>query len=69
MKWIFHKHEALVVYSLNTDLQPVMYWAIDHLLARLYFNSNTQETTIRQEYLSDVTGFTPFHEKKSCQKL
>ena len=31
--------------SLTTDRQSVMYWATTHLLARLYFDSNTQETT------------------------
>ena len=45
MKWIFHKQEARVIYSLTTDRQPVIYWATNHLLVRLYFDSNTQETT------------------------
>ena len=44
MKLIYHEHEARVIYSLMTDRQPVIYWATKHLLARLYFDSNTQET-------------------------
>ena len=54
MKWIYHKREARVIYSLTTDRQPVMYWA-SHLLARFYFDSYTQETTKRQVFPSDVT--------------
>ena len=57
------KHEARVIYSLITDRQPVIYWATNHLLARLYFDSNTQEMTKRQAYLSYVSSFPPLHEK------
>ena len=32
-----------VIYSLTTDRQPVIYWTTNHLLARLYFYSNTQK--------------------------
>ena len=37
MKWIYHEHEAGVIYSLKTDRQPViyMYLATNYLLARL----------------------------------
>ena len=45
MKWIYHEREARVIYSLTTDGQPVIDWATNHLLARIYFDSNTQETT------------------------
>ena len=57
MKWIYQEHEAQVIYSLTTDRQPVMYWATNHLIARLYFNSNTYETTKIQVYPSDVSIF------------
>ena len=39
MKWINHEREARVIYSLTTDRQPVIYWATNHLLARIYFDS------------------------------
>ena len=67
MKRIFHEREARVIYSLTTDRQPNIYWAKNHLLARLFFVSNTQETTKRQVYPSDADSFPPLHEKKSCQ--
>ena len=69
MKWIYHKSEERVIYSLTTDQQPVIYWATNHLLARICFDSNTQETTKRQVYPSDIASFPPLHEKKSCQEL
>ena len=62
MKWIFHEREARVIYSLTTDRQPVIHWITNHLLARLCFDSNTQETTKRQVYLSEVASFPPLHE-------
>ena len=69
MKWINHEREAQVVCSLTTDRQPVIYWAANHLLARLYFNSNTQETTKSQVHPLEVSSFPPLHEKKSRQEL
>ena len=65
MKWIFHLPKAQVIYSLTTYRQPMIYWATNHLKARLYFDSNTQETTKRHVYPSDVASFLPLHEKKS----
>ena len=62
MKWIFHEREAHVIYSLMIERQPVIYWATNHLLARLYFDSNTQETKKRQVYPSEVASFPPLHE-------
>ena len=62
MKWILHEREAQVVYSLTTDRQPVIYWATNLLLARLYFESNTQEMTKRQMYPSETASFPPLHE-------
>ena len=73
MKWIFHEIEARVIYSLTTDrarslnihfttdLQTVIheYWATNHLLARISFDSNTQETVKRQVFPSDVASFPP----------
>ena len=64
MKYIYYEREARVIYSLMTDRQPVIYWAKTHLLARLCFDSHTQETTKRQAYPSDVSSFPPLHEKK-----
>ena len=52
-----------LIYSLTTDQQLVIYWAINHLLARIYFDSNTQETTKKQLYPSDVSSFLPLHEE------
>ena len=57
MKWIYHEHGARVIYSLTTDRQPVIYWATNHLLARICFDFNIQETTKRQVYPSDVSSF------------
>ena len=65
MKWIYQERRARVIYLLTTDRQPVIYSATNHLLARLYFDSNTQETTKIQVYPSDLKGFPTFHEKKS----
>ena len=59
MKWIYHEREARVIYTLRTDRQPVIFWETNHLLARLCFNSNTQETTKRQVYPLDVSNFPP----------
>ena len=67
MKWIYHEREARAIYSLTTDQQPVMYWTISHLLARFYFDSNTQISTKRQVNLTDVSSLPPLHEKKSRQ--
>ena len=69
MKWIYHEREARVMYSLTSDRQPVIYWATNHSLTRLFFDSNTQETTKRQVYLSDVASFPPLHEKRSRQNF
>ena len=55
--WIFHGREARVIYSQTTDRQPVIYWATNHLLAKLYFDSNTQETTKRQCILQKLPVF------------
>ena len=57
MKWIYHEREARVIYSVATDRQSVIYWGTNHLLARFYFDSNTQETTKRQ--VKDVSSFPP----------
>ena len=57
--WRYNKPEVRVIYSLMTDRQPVIYWATNHLLARFYLDSNTEETTKRQVYPSDVSSFLP----------
>ena len=69
MKWIYHESEARVIYSLTTGRQSVICWATNHLLARFYFDSNTQETMKRQVYPSDVSSFPPLHENESRQGL
>ena len=61
VKWIYHKRKARVIYSLATDRQPVIYWATNPLVARLYFDSYSQKPTKRQVYPSDVTSFPPLH--------
>ena len=53
----------------DTDQQRVIYWATNHLSARLVFNSNPQETTKRQVYSSDVSSFLPLYEQKSSQNF
>ena len=63
MKWIYHEREARVTYSLATDRQPVIHWATNHLLAKINFDSNTQETTKKQLYTSDFSSFPPLHEE------
>ena len=68
MNCIFHERKSRVIYSLTTGRQPEIYWATDHLLERLFFDSNTQETTKRQMYSSDVGSFLPFYGKKSRQE-
>ena len=52
-----------VIYSLTTDRQPVICWATNPLLTRLCFDSNTQVTTERHMYPSDVFRFSQLHEK------
>ena len=54
MKYLYYEREAQVIYLLMTDRQPMIYWAINHLLARLYFDSNGQETSKRQAYMFSV---------------
>ena len=67
--WIYREREARVIYLMTNDRQPVINWETNHLIARLYFDSNTQETTKTQVYRSDVSRFPPLHEKKSRQEL
>ena len=69
MKWIYHEREVRVIYALLTNQQSVIYRATNHLLRSLYFNSNTQETTKRQVYPSDVFSFLPLYEKNSGKEL
>ena len=61
MKWIFHERDGASYYSLTTDRQPVTYLATNHLLARLYLDSKTQETTKGMCYPSDIASFPPLH--------
>ena len=55
--------QGQVLYSLTSDRQPVIYWATIHSLARIYFDSNTQEMLKKQMYLSDFHSFLPMHEE------
>ena len=48
---------------ITDDWQPVIYWATNHLLARIYFDSNTHETTKKQLYPSDFSSFLPLYEE------
>ena len=66
MKWIYHEREAQVIYSLTTDRQSVIFWATNHLLAILYFDSNTQEMTKTQVYPADVSYFSHCMKKHYC---
>ena len=45
------------MYSLTTDRQPAIGWATNHLFARLYFDSYTQETAKRKVPPSDALDF------------
>ena len=60
-EWYIHwrQREVRVIYPLTTDQQPVIYWATNHLLARLCFDSNTQETKKKQLYPWDSSNFPP----------
>ena len=69
MKWIYHEHEARVIYSLMTDRQSVIYWATNHLLARLCFDSNTQETTKKQLYPSDFFQFSAITRRNPANNI
>ena len=51
MKWVYNEREA----PPTIDRNPVIYYATDHLLARL--DSNTLETTEMQVNKSDVASF------------
>ena len=62
MKRIFHEREAQMIYTMTTERQPVIYWATKCLLARHFFDSNTQKTTKRQVYPSEVVRLPLFHE-------
>ena len=63
------RSHARIIYSLTTDRQPVIYWARNHLLARLFFDSNTQETTKRQVYPSDFSSFLPFMKRNPAKNF
>ena len=65
MKWIYRERKTRVIYLITTDRQSVKCRATNHLLARLYFDSNTQETTKRQVYPLYVSSLPPLREKKS----
>ena len=41
--WIYQEREERVIYPLMTDRQPLIYWASNHLIARIYFDSNTND--------------------------
>ena len=63
MNWIYHERKARVIYLLTTDLQAVVYWTTNNLLARVCFDFNKQETTRRQVHPSDFFSFLPLHEE------
>ena len=41
----------------------MIYLATKHLLARIYFDSDIQETTKKRAHLSDFSSFSPLHEE------
>ena len=45
----------------TADRQRMIYWAINHLLAKIYFDCNTHETMKKQLYPSDSSKFPPMH--------
>ena len=47
--------EVRMIYSLTTDRQPVIYWEINHLLTKICFVSNIQETMKKHAVLA--SGF------------
>ena len=65
---VYHEREAQVIYSLMTDWRPEKYWATNHLLARLYFNSNTQEKTKRLIILQMVPVFRHYIKRKESRQ-
>ena len=69
MKWIYYEREARMIYSLTTDRHPVIYWATNHFLARFFFDSNTQETTKRQVYPSDVSSFRHYMKRNPTKNF
>ena len=68
MGWIYHQHKARVHYSLTTDRQSVIYWATNHMLARLYFDSKTHETEKKASVSFKCFQFPPLYEKRCCQE-
>ena len=69
MKWIFHKREARVIYSLTTNRQPVMYWTKNLLKARIYFDFNTQETTKRKCILQMFPVFRHYMKRNPAKNF
>ena len=64
VKWRYNECVARVIYSLLTDRQSVLYMAkANHLLAWIFLDSNTLETTKPQMYLSDFSRFLQLHEE------
>ena len=57
MKWIYHESEVQLIYPLSTDRQPVIYWATNHLLERIYFDSYTQEKAVVSFRLFQISAF------------
>ena len=66
VKWTYHKCKELETCSLTTDLEPVIYCATNHLLARIYFDSNTQDAKKTQVYLSNFYSFPCFTYEQLC---
>ena len=58
MKWIYHERGARVTCSLTTNRQPVIFWAITHLLAGVFSSLNTQEATKTQKCPFQVSAIT-----------
>ena len=43
--YISRAQSASDLFTAKTDRRPMIYWTTNHLLARLYFDSNAQETS------------------------
>ena len=67
MNWVFHEGEACVIYTLMTDQQAVTYRATNHLLARLYFYSNTQKTMKSKYILQMLPVFHHFMKRNPAK--
>ena len=62
---ISRARSASYIYSMTSDRQSViyMYCATNHLLARIYFDSNIQKMTKKQMYPSNFSRLLPLNKE------